>query len=154
MIEKKISWDDIPSLNLEIDHEYDQKLKQTVDARRNHRADIKALKQLLNEKISYLPVRVSTMHKGMFDGKIIDLSKSGAQLSLPKALDKGEPVKIGFILNDRSIITKAMARWVKAGEKAEHLIGVEFQGLSAGDIEHINSIISADLFSTIGRFKL
>ena len=65
-------WDDIPSINLEMDDNYADGVK-SKEGRRHHRADISTLKSVLHGEISSLPVRIATATNGVFDGMILDL---------------------------------------------------------------------------------
>jgi len=149
-VEEK-NWDNIPSLNLEMDTDYSQKL-QAKDGRRHHRTNATSLKGVLHGDVLSLAIRVATAQKGVFDGKILDLSESGVRISIPKLLVKGEPTKVGFVVNQRTIIAKAVTRWVSpkgAGCDA----GLEFQSLTADDKELLSTISSASLLNKMGSLK-
>ena len=150
MSENKKSWDDIPSLNLQLDDEYNDKLKETKDSRRHHRASVQALKSILHEELTALPIRIATAEKGVFNGEIIDLSKSGVRITTPEILKKGEQTKVGFILNRRTITSYAITQWVATNDNG-CMAGLMFKGLSEEDGEFIHNISSADLFNKIGK---
>ena len=123
----KKDWDNIPSLKLEMDDEYSERLK-AKEGRRHARTGITSLKKVLHGEIQSLPIRVATAQKGVFDGQILDLSKSGVKIHVPKLLEKGELTKVGFILNKTSVIVKAVTRWVdKVDDGCK--VGMEFQDL-------------------------
>ena len=74
-------WDDIPSLSLEMESSSSERVK-SGENRSCQRMDIEALKKLLEQKNLSLPVRVSTRNKGIFDGTILDISKTGVRTFL------------------------------------------------------------------------
>lgn len=145
------SWDNIPSLNLTLDTDYDNRLK-SKEGRRHERTDAAALKNLLPGNLTRLPIRVGTMAKGVFDGLILDLSQSGVRIRIPKALNKGEQVKVGFILNQRTIMAKASTRWVSVKETFCDA-GLQFEDLPSADAELIAQLTSASMLSRIGKVK-
>lgn len=145
------TWDDIPTLHLELDTDYEKRLK-SKQARRHDRADAAALKSILPQNLSRLQIRIGTATKGVFDGLILDLSASGARIRIPKALNKGEGVKVGFILNQRTIIAKAITRWVNVKENFCD-VGLEFSDLPPADAELITQLTSASILSRVGKLK-
>jgi len=145
------TWDAIPSLNLGMDEDYDERLK-SKSKRRHERTDVASLKNVLPGNLNRLPIRIGTAAKGVFDGLILDLSESGVRIRIPKALNKGEQVKVGFILNKRTLMAKAVTRWVTVKEKFCD-VGLEFQDLSQADSELIAHLTSACLLSRVGKIK-
>lgn len=145
------SWDNIPSLNLTLDTDYDNRLK-SKEGRRHERTDAAALKNLLPGNLTRLPIRVGTVAKGVFDGLILDLSQSGVRIRIPKALNKGEQVKVGFILNQRTIMAKASTRWVSVKETFCDA-GLQFEDLPPADAELIAQLTSASMLSRVGKVK-
>lgn len=151
MTEEKDKWGKIPSLDLEMDNEYDDKVK-SKEGRRHHRTDIKTLKDVLHGEISSLPIRVATAGKGVFDGMILDLSESGCRIAVPKKLSKGELTKVGFIVNERTVVSKAITRWVEPKDYGCSA-GLEFHGMPSELKEFLGTLSSASLFSKIGTIK-
>lgn len=145
------SWDNIPSLKLEMDNDYEERLK-SKDGRRHERSDAAALKNILPGNLARLPVRVSTVAKGMFDGLILDLSESGMRIRIPKALNKGEQIRIGFIINQRAIMAKATTRWVNA-KPTFCDAGLQFEDLPATDSGLLAQLTSASLLNRVGNIK-
>lgn len=145
------SWDNIPSLNLEMDNDYDDRIK-SKDGRRHERTEAADLQKILPGNQTRLQVRVGTAGKGVFDGLILDLSQSGMRIRIPKALNKGEQVKVGFIINQRTIMAKATTRWVSI--KQTHCdVGLQFEGLPAADAGLISQLTSASMLSQVGSLK-
>lgn len=145
------SWDNIPSLNLEMDNDYEDRLK-SKEGRRHERTDAALLKKILPGNLARLPVRVGTVGKGVFDGLILDLSESGMRIRIPKALNKGELVKVGFIINQRTIMAKATTRWVSIKQTFCD-VGLQFENLPPADGELISQLTSASMLSQVGNLK-
>lgn len=150
MTDKK-GWEDIPSLSLELDTDYADRIK-SKEGRRHERTDAAALKGILPGNLTRLPIRVGTVAKGVFDGLILDLSSSGVRIRIPKALNKGEQVKVGFIMNHRTFMAKATTRWVNVKERFCD-VGLQFEDLPQADIELISQLTSASLLSRVGKVK-
>jgi hypothetical protein len=145
------SWNNIPSLNLEMDNGYDERIK-SKEGRRHERTEAAILKNLLPGNQTRLQVRVGTVGKGVFDGLILDLSKSGMRIRIPKALNKGEQVKVGFILSQRTIMAKATTRWVSI-KQTYCDVGLQFEDLPSVDAELISQLASASMLSQVGNIK-
>jgi hypothetical protein len=145
------NWDDIPTLKLEMDDDYEDRLK-SKQSRRHERIEAASLKTILPGNLSRLQIRVGTAAKGVFDGLILDLSESGLRIRIPKALNKEELVKVGFILNSRTIKTKATTRWVDVKEKFCD-VGLEFNDLPPADVEFIGQLTTAAMLSRIGKVR-
>jgi len=151
MSDQNKSWDDIPTLKLEMDEDYEDRLK-SKQARRHERAEIATLKNILPGNLSRLQIRVGTAAKGVFDGLILDLSESGVRIRIPKALNNGELVKVGFILNKRTIMAKATTRWLEVKEKFCDA-GLEFNDLPPADAELIGQLTTAAMLNRVGKIK-
>ena len=152
MVDKeKSAWDQIPSLDLEIDGDYAERVKEK-EGRKHHRADISTLSTVLHGDVLSLPIRVATAVNGVFDGLILDLSESGCQIAVPKKLKKGELTKVGFIINQRTVVSKAIAKWVSPKDYGCSA-GLEFKGISDELKEFLGTIRSASLFSKVGSIK-
>ncbi len=148
---EKTAWDDIPSLDLEMDDAYSERIKEK-DGRRHRRTDISGLKKVLKGDVASLPIRIATAADGVFDGLVLDLSESGCRIAVYQKLKEGELTKVGFIINERTIVSKAVARWV-ADEDYGCSAGLEFQGMADNLKEFIGNISSATLFNKLGKVK-
>lgn len=148
---EKSPWDDIPSIDLEMDEGYAKRVEDK-EGRRHHRTDISTLKTVLHGDISSLPIRIATAANGVFDGMILDLSESGCRIAAPKELKKGELTKVGFIINQRTVVSKAVARWISPKDYGCSA-GLEFKGISGELKEFLGTISSASLFSKVGSIK-
>lgn len=147
----KQNWDNIPSLNLEMDNEYEERLK-SKEGRRHERTDAAALKNVIPGNLTRIQIRIGTAEKGVFDGLVLDLSESGLRIRIPKALNKGELVKVGFILNKRTVMAKATTRWVTVKERFCDA-GLQFNDLPQADSDYIGQLTSASMLSKIGKVK-
>lgn len=147
MTERK-SWDDIPSLNTELDDDEDLEEKEE---RRHPRTDHGALTRLLFEDNPF-PVQILTTNKGQFEGMILDVSKSGIKLVAPKSLEQEERVKVSFTLSNRVISAKAVTCWTSLESNGFH-IGLEFQDLPANIADFFDSLNTANLLDRVGKLK-
>ena len=145
---EKSAWDDIPSLNLTMDDDYSQNTKED---RKHSRSDFAALKKVLKSDLSVLPIKVASSAHGVFDGQILDISKTGCRLMALKNLKKGEPTKVRFLIEHRVITTKAIVRWVSANDNG-CTAGLEFRELSKDDEEFIGGLCSATMLNKVGQF--
>ncbi|MBU0479691.1 MAG: PilZ domain-containing protein [Proteobacteria bacterium] len=145
------TWDSIPSLSLEMDNDYEDRLK-SKEVRRHDRAHFNTIKNLLHQNYTSIPIRIATAAKGTFDGVIIDLSASGIRVSIPKELNEGERIKVGFIINKRTIMANGVARWT-CNDGDKHTAGIEFHGIAADDREFIGSLSAATLLMKVGSIK-
>ena len=73
-------WDDIPSINLEMDTDYESRVKEK-EGRRHARVNTQALQNILPQGTTSIPIRIATVKHGVFDGVISDLSQSGVRPS-------------------------------------------------------------------------
>lgn len=137
------SWDDIPSLELGM--EDSSKEEKNRDNRRHGRIDSIVLKGLLLENVSFLPIKIATLN-GIYEGYIENLSQSGVRLSVPNFLEKGESVKLGFVINSRKIIVKGIVIWVNNYESGS-TAGLEFVDPDQKDVDYIASLIHASNFN-------
>ncbi len=153
MSDKEQKWDDIPSLKLEMDDDYDSRM-DSKEGRGCARVDSGALKSIISAQgVTRFPIRIATAKKGVFDGVIEDLSETGVRLIAPKVLAKNEMTKVGFKMDDRTIISKAIVRWVSPREEG-CTAGLEFQAISAADQEFIRTLTTASLFNKTGAFRV
>jgi hypothetical protein len=148
---EKAVWDQIPSLDLEMDGDYAKKLK-AKEGRRHHRSDFSSLKTVFNNEVPSLPIKIATTANGVFEGFILDLSESGCKLVATEKLEKGEPAKVGFVINQRTVVAKAIVRWVSP-RGSGCTAGLEFRGVSDEIKEFLGTLISASLFNKIGKVK-
>ncbi|MBC8208844.1 MAG: PilZ domain-containing protein [Desulfobulbaceae bacterium] len=148
---EKTGWDQIPSLDLKMDADYTDRIKPNED-RSTHRTDIATLKTVLRDNVSSLPVKVATTAHGIMDGSLLDLSNTGCRASIPQKLNKGERAKVGFKINQRTIVSKAIVKWISP-EDDGYSAGLEFQEIADDLKEFLGTLSSAALLNRIGDIK-
>ena len=145
-------WEDIPSLDLEMDTDYESRVKEK-EGRRHSRVDSGALQKILSLDSTSIPIKIASARQGVFYGVIVDLSQSGIKLTSPKTLLKEEKIKIGFKIGERTVIAKAVIRWTCSNEMYT-TAGLEFQDLPTGDAEFLNSLATASMLNKTGAFRV
>ena len=97
--QKKTIWD-LSSINLQFeDNEVSSETQQRKCVRKFPRINLLSLNKILEKEISYLPVKMATTNSGQCKGMILDFSENGCRIAVPVQLNKGEVVKVGFIIN-------------------------------------------------------
>ena len=143
------AWNQIPSLNLMMDEDYSERVK-AKEGRRHPRSDLSVLKTALYGGASSLPIRVASAAHGVFDGLILDISESGCRIVGPSKLKKGELTMVRFIVEERTVITKANVRWTSPKNDG-CTAGLEFREISGGLKNFLGAICSASMFNKIGK---
>lgn len=149
---RKTAWDSIPPINLDIDEDTREIIKPKRE-RKHPRTDIESLNKVLDENLSYLPVKVATPRSGHFKGMILDISENGCRIAVPGQLQKGELTKVGFIVNKRTIISKAIVRWISPQNQI-YLVGMEFQGMLDDAKEFLRAISAVAMLDTVEISKI
>lgn len=120
-MEKKVNWDSIPSLEgLEVEWDYGKNNAQ--DKRTFVRLNLDDIGQLF--EVSEIKVKVGTVEQ-VHDGVLLDVGTGGAAVKLSKSLEVHQPVKVGFVLSSRPVVTKGLVRHVQQLEN-EYKIGLQF----------------------------
>lgn len=124
-MKKKSSWDDIPSLDgLEVDWEYEPE----------NPLGKRAWVRMANRELFFLfgvksiPVKVVARNYDK-TGYLLDISKNGLAVLLPAQLAGEQPVKVGFFLGDKKVLSRAMVRNTSEVEGKEYRTGLEFVDL-------------------------
>jgi len=147
-MEKKKSWDDIPSLEgLDVDWEY--KSATSLDKRSYVRIPNKDICKLC--EVKEIVVKVATAEQ-TFTGHLVDISEGGLAITLSvlleEKLEEETPVKLGFFLGTVKIISKALVRHTRK-EGAVYMTGIQFVDLGNESAEYIRGFrVSANLRST------
>jgi len=137
-MEKKVSWDDIPSIDgLGIDWEY--KPETILDKRSFVRLDMGVVSRLV--EVREIVVRLVTA-KQQYEGPLVDVSAGGLALSLPVLLDIDLLVKVGFFLGSAKIISRGKVRHAKA-ESGRFITGIQFIDLAPESAEYIAGLYAA-----------
>lgn len=138
---KRISWDDIPSLDdLEVDWEYAP--DNPLGRREWVRISDTVLYQILDEE--YIAIRIATA-KSHYTGYLLDLSQKGLAVVVNRELKEAVPVKIGFFIGKRRVVTRGIVRNSTVSAD-NYRIGIEFAGLDDGDASFIAGLRSAKCF--------
>ncbi len=121
MTEKKITWDDIPSVEgLEVDWDFEP--ETSLGRRAWVRMAKSDLLPLLDMKS--MPVQVVTKN---FEGKgaLVDIAQRGLAVLLDTKLVVSEQVKVGLFLGKQKIMSRAVIRNVGT-QLGRHRVGMEF----------------------------
>lgn len=121
---KKLIWEDIPSLDgLEVDWEYEP--ENPLGQRTLARMANKDLFFLFAVKSISVKVMARSYDK---TGYLLDISKKGLAVLLPARLDREQPVKVGFFLGDKKVVSRAIVRNISEVE-GKYRTGMEFVDL-------------------------
>ncbi|MEZ0327999.1 MAG: PilZ domain-containing protein [Dissulfuribacterales bacterium] len=139
MADKNITWNDIPSLEIELD---DSTSSGNSDKRSHQRLSTNEIKKL-TLTTSTIIVRMFSpkVGLGLMEGQLLDLSKRGAKIKTEKAIPINEVIDLLIPLGSRKIKCRAMAKWVKQGLKTFD-IGVEFVNIDSMDSSYLGSMIT------------
>ena len=135
MKRNKPSWDDIPSLEgIGVEWEY---TPETPLGKRSHvRSNADEISGLFAAK--EILVKIATP-KETHTGRLLDISKGGLSVRLSVLLEVNLPIKVGFILGKRRIISKAVVRHTRiTGER--YTTGIQFVDIDAESAEYINGL--------------
>ncbi len=143
-MDKKVSWDDIPSLDLSLETEKD------VEKTKDHRTAVRMVSQdilkMLTENAQVIYVRVAT-RKGMLNknGILQDINQGGlCFLMAAHGLQKNDSIKIGAMLGKRPIKTNAVVRWVTKDQ-----VGVEYVDIKPEDVSFLAELYSAKILNRV-----
>ena len=149
---EKTAWDRIPSVNLEIGEGCSEITKPWCE-RKYPRTDLVSLNKVLDENVTYLPVKMATANSGQCKGMILDISENGCRIAVPIQLKKGELTKVGFIVNKRTIISKAIVRWTSPQSHVD-LVGMKFQGIPDDAKEFLRAISAVAMLDILEIAKM
>lgn len=139
-MEKKTSWDDIPSLE-GVGVEWEFKPENTLGKRSVVRINAEDISGLFEVKEIF--VKIATA-KETHTGRLLDVSKGGLSLSLPVSLEENLPIKVGFFLGTMKIISKALVRHVyKIGE--QYATGIQFVDLNVESAEYLAGLYASKI---------
>lgn len=141
-MEKKINWDDIPTLE-GVGVDWDFKPALPLGKRACVRIEKKDIPKLF--AVGGILVKVATV-KGTYTGRLLDLSVGGLAMNLPVSLDENLPVKVGFFLGTVKIISKAVVRHSCARE-GQYATGIEFVDLDSESAGYINGLYASLMLS-------
>jgi len=143
-MEKKISWDDIPSLQLEIDD--DDSFAEPRDNRTAVRLVSKDLLRMLMDNAKVIYVQVAN-RQGILKKKGIlqDINQGGLSFIMPAhKLRKDETIRIGMMLGKRPFKTKAIVRWATNDQ-----VGVEYVSPKPEDVDFLSELYPAKILNRV-----
>ncbi len=144
MTKKKITWDDIPSVEgLEVDWDFEP--ETSLGKRAWVRMPKSDLLPLLDMKS--LPVQIVTKN---FEGKgtLVDIAQRGLAVLLDTKLAVSEQVKIGLFLGKQKIMSRAVIRNV-GDDRGRHRIGMEFMDIKKEYESFIAGIIATKGYGSL-----
>jgi len=141
---KKPSWDDIPSLKLNLEEE------DAPETPANKRTAVRIcspdLLNMLMVKHKGIFIQVATS-KGMLahKGVLQDLSQKGLCFTMrDHGLKKNDAVKILTILGKRPFKTNAIVRWT-----TDDQVGIEYVNPDSEDVSFLSELYSAKILNNI-----
>lgn len=137
LMNKKTSWDNIPSLSLGMDWEY--KPESPLGKRAFVRINSKDIPKMF--AVGDIRVKVATV-KHTYTGRLLDISTGGFSMSLPVSLEESQPLKVGFFLGSVKIVSKALVRHTRKIED-QYTTGVEFVDLDSESAGYINGLYAS-----------
>jgi len=140
MADKKVSWDDIPSLEgLKVDWNFEP--KNTLGKRAQKRMKSTELHPILDVDRIYVKVAARNFEE---KGYLLDLTSKGLAVCLNSRLDKDTPVKIGFFLGPQKIVSRAL---VKNSQEVDGMykMGMVFEKLDGEYAEFITGIFASKI---------
>ena len=138
MAEKKINWDDIPSLDgFEVDWEYEP--ENPLGKRAHERMKDTELYPVLG--VSTIPAKVAA-HEFEEKGSVVDLTPAGVAVSLSTMLDKDKPVMVGFLLGQQKIVSKAIVKNVQEID-GKYRTGLMFKDLKKEYADFIQGLFAS-----------
>ena len=139
-MEKKPSWDDIPSLEgMGVEWEY--KPETSLGKRAFVRINAADLSGLF--EVKEISVKLATAQTP-YSGRLLDISKVGLSLSLSVALEENLPVKVGFFLGSIKVISKAIIRHSNK-EGVLYTTGIQFIDLNNDTAEYIGGLYASKI---------
>ena len=141
---KKSSWDDIPSLGLQLERNV---LKKKQDNRAEVRLVSRDLLELLMMDTSgsiYVQV-ISGKGKPVKKGTLLDINQKGMGLQMAAhGFKKNDFILIGTLLGQRGIKVNAVVRWAKQDK-----VGVEYINTKPEDYNFLSELYTAKILNSI-----
>ena len=143
-MDKKTSWDDIPSLDLRLDN--DEEDEGSIDKRSAVRMVSKDILSMLNENAKILYDRVATQ-KGILNkrGVLQDIHQGGLCFLLPEhGLKKQQKIKIQVMLGTRPFKSNAVVCW-----KSTDKVGIKYINPAPEDVSFLAELYSAKILNRV-----
>ncbi len=141
---KKPSWDDIPSLQLEI--EDDDTSAESHDNRTAVRLVSDDILKMLMDNAEVVLVQIATRN-GIVKkrGVLQDINQGGLCFIMPAHnFKKNESIRVGMMLGRRVFKSKAIVRWVTKDQ-----VGVEYIAPNPDDVEFLAELYSAKILNRV-----
>lgn len=141
-MDKKPSWDDIPSLELGIN----DSAEKTIEDRTAVRLVSRDILKLVMDNAKSIYVKVATS-KGVIKkvGILQDINQNGMCFKISShGLQIDDPIKIGTILGKRAFQTNANVRWVSKDQA-----GVEYVNPEPKDVKFLSELYSAKILNRV-----
>ena len=140
-MEKKKSWDDVPSLNgLEMDWEF--QAEASKNKRAFSRMDTEAMAKLFQAKEILVKIAAGEQ---TCTARLLDLCEGGLSLAVPVQLKTNLPIKVGFFLGQMKIISKAEVRHVRKSTD-QYVTGIKFVDLDSVSAEFLRELYASQVF--------
>lgn len=137
-MEKKKSWSDIPSLEgLQMDWDY--KSERAQDKRTLVRIGRESLVKLFEAKEVFVRIVADGQ---THTARLLDLSEGGLALDAPVSLEGARSVKLGFIIGQVQVVSRAEVRHVRKW-KDRFITGVKFIDLDKESAEFIRGLYAS-----------
>jgi hypothetical protein len=143
-MDKKVSWDDIPSLDLSL--EIDEQVEKTKEHRTAVRMVSKDILRMLTDNAQVIYVRVATS-KGPLKkmGVLQDINQGGlCFLMTDHELHKNQSIKIGLMLGKRPFQSNANVRWTTKDQ-----LGVEYVNPKPEDVSFLAELYTAKILNRV-----
>ncbi|MFH0781397.1 MAG: PilZ domain-containing protein [Pseudomonadota bacterium] len=141
MAKEKTGWGDIPSLpGLEVDWKFEP--ENPLGKRAWQRIVNKDLYAILGVK--NIPIKVVAKNFEEI-GSLLDLAQGGFSVLLKTKLAEGQLLKVGFLLGNQKVISRAKIINVRSLE-GRYRVGVEFVELDKDLHNYIGGVISSRVF--------
>ena len=143
-MEKKPSWDDIPSLQLELDQ--DPVDATSSEKRAYPRLSTQEVQEMFREKVGVLFVHVAVKKRQLKQkGVLRDINHTGMSFIMPAhPMKKGEIIRIGTVFNQFVFKTKAEVRW-----RTNDQVGVKFIDPKKDDVTYLSELYAAKILNKI-----
>jgi hypothetical protein len=141
-MDKKPSWDDIPSLELGIDNT----AEKTIEDRTAIRLVSRDILKLVMDNAKAIYVKVATS-QGIIKkvGILQDINQNGMRFKMSfHGLHQDDSIKIGTMLGKRAFQTNAIIRWASKNEA-----GVEYVDPEPKDVKFLSELYSAKILNRV-----
>lgn len=139
-MDKKPSWDDIPSLNLELEDK--DTAEETSGRDKTVRMVAQDVLSMLKGNSKVILVQVATS-EGILPKKgiLVDINQNGMCFTMSAhGLQKDDTIRIGTMLGEHAFQTNAIVRWA-----TEEKVGIEYVNPQQEDVVFLSELYSAKM---------